>query len=321
MKKMSRRDVAAAAVPLLTGLIHLGCGRREEGTTAKSLEYSIDHLRHVDPELLAYDEVTPIDVAADKLRGISAGTRGRVFVAADTALIGFSGNRETHRFDVEAPAGCLAIDEDGDLYVGFDSHVEVWSHEGQRVAAWQPVASEAMITSVALTEDEVLVADAGTKLVHRYDRQGQEIGVIGKKDEDRGISGFIVPSPFFDLAVGSDGFAWVVNPGRQSIENYAPDGSLRSSWGEAGMDIEGFCGCCNPTHLSVLPDGSFVTAEKGLPRVKVYAPTGKLKAVVAGPDQFTEGVVGLDLAVDEMGRILVLDPAQKAIRVFQEKSA
>jgi hypothetical protein len=82
------------------------------------------------------------------------------------------------------------------------------------------------------------------------------------------------------------------------------------------MDIEGFCGCCNPTHFAFLPDGSFVTSEKGIPRVKVYDRLGRLAAVVAGPDRFREGVQGLDLAVDQTERILVLDPARRAVRVF-----
>ena len=32
-----------------------------------------------------------------------------------------------------------------------------------------------------------------------------------------------------------------------------------------------FFGCCNPAQLAVLPDGRFVTAEKGIPRVKIYS--------------------------------------------------
>jgi hypothetical protein len=86
------------------------------------------------------------------------------------------------------------------------------------------------------------------------------------------------------------------------------------------MGVEGFCGCCNPTHMAILPDGSFVTSEKGLPRVKIHAQSGELKAVVAAPDSFAEHTVGLDLAVDSAGRILVLDPVARAVRIFSEKA-
>ncbi len=69
-----------------------------------------------------------------------------------------------------------------------------------------------------------------------------------------------------------------------------------------------------------MPDGSFVTAEKGLPRVKIHNLDGSLRCVVAAPDQFDEGVVGLDVAVDDEGRIYVLDPSRNQVRIFAEKA-
>jgi hypothetical protein len=51
--------------------------------------------------------------------------------------------------------------------------------------------------------------------------------------------------------------------------------------------------------------------------VKVYNRLGELVSIVAAPDQFSEGVVGLDLAVDSLQRIYVLDPKGKAVRIFE----
>jgi len=62
-----------------------------------------------------------------------------------------------------------------------------------------------------------------------------------------------------------------------------------------------------------------VTSEKGLIRVKIHDRNGSFRSVVAGPDRFIEGTVQLDLAVDSRGRILVLDPRRKRVRVFEEK--
>ena len=84
------------------------------------------------------------------------------------------------------------------------------------------------------------------------------------------------------------------------------------------MEIEGFCGCCNPSHFTILNDGKFVTSEKGIARVKVYNRLGILESVVAGSDQFIEGTVGLDLAVDSENRIYVLDPVKKMVRIFEK---
>ena len=86
------------------------------------------------------------------------------------------------------------------------------------------------------------------------------------------------------------------------------------------MNIEGFCGCCNPTNIALLADGKIVTSEKGLPRVKVYRPDGTLESVIAGPEAFASRVVGLDLAVDAAERVMVLDPAAKTVRSFERRN-
>ena len=44
-------------------------------------------------------------------------------------------------------------------------------------------------------------------------------------------------------------------------------------------------------------------------------------SVVAGAEQFDEGTVGLDLAVDSNQRIFVLDPKRKRVRIFAKKEA
>ena len=84
------------------------------------------------------------------------------------------------------------------------------------------------------------------------------------------------------------------------------------------MELTGFAGCCNPTHFLILEDGRYVTSEKGIPRVKICNRLGEFTALVAGVERFDEGTVGLDLARDSAGRILVLDPARRAIRIFVE---
>jgi hypothetical protein len=127
-------------------------------------------------------------------------------------------------------------------------------------------------------------------------------------------AGFVVPGPWFSVAASADEL-WVVNPGRQRVERYT-EGLRTNTWGIASMEAEGFCGCCNPTHLVLLPGGGFVTSEKGIPRVKVYDTHGKLRSMVAGADAFEEGTTGLALAAAPHGRILVLDPVRGQVRSF-----
>jgi hypothetical protein len=162
----------------------------------------------------------------------------------------------------------------------------------------------------------VFVADAGNRVVWRFDGTGRLLGMIGRRGGSGPEPRFIVPSPSLDLAVAPDATLWAVNPGRLRLEQFTLDGEPLSSWGKASMKIDGFCGCCNPTHIAVDAKGRFFTSEKGIPRVKLYDPDGSFVGVVAPPAQFEEDAVGLDLAVDAEGRLLVLDPAAGAIRVF-----
>ena len=159
---------------------------------------------------------------------------------------------------------------------------------------------------------------------------------IGEKDENRNIPGFVIPSPYFDLAVGRDGLLRVVNPGIHRIEAYTFEGDLEFSWGEFSSGVKGFCGCCNPVNFAILPgpdfsgaDDHFVTCEKGLTRVKIYDPEGSFIGVVAGPEQLVEGgkveicdtpaecqIGGFDVAVDASGRVLILDTIKNVVRIF-----
>jgi hypothetical protein len=209
------------------------------------------------------------------------------------------------------------------------NRVDVLDPTGKRVAAWEDLGPKAILTSLAAGEQDVLVADAGNRIVLRYDPAGKLLNKIGQRDPQRQIRGFVIPSPYFDLALSADGLVRVVNPGAHRIEAYTLDGHLELFWGKHGEGIEGFCGCCNPTNIAILPDGRFVTSEKGIPRVKIYAADGEFAGVVAGPETLapTETILEetrpdhklpvFDVAADSRGRVLVLDPLIGKVRVFE----
>lgn len=141
---------------------------------------------------------------------------------------------------------------------------------------------------------------------------------------------FVVPSPYFPIAMGPDGLLRVSNPGAHRVEAFTLDGHLELAWGKPSERIEGFCGCCNPAHLAVLPDGRIVTAEKGIPRVKVYSAEGTFEGVVAGPESLSPNLAAatetredlrlhpVSVAADSRGRILVLDPVARCVKIFVE---
>ena len=108
-------------------------------------------------------------------------------------------------------------------------HIEIWNSAGKQLARWNSCGSDAVITSIATSGNNVFVADAGQKVVYRFDKKGNLLNKIGLKDPATGVPGFIIPSPYFDLGISNDGNLWVVNPGRHSFEKYTFDGKLLSS--------------------------------------------------------------------------------------------
>ena len=104
------------------------------------------------------------------------------------------------------------------------------------------------------------------------------------------------------------------------------------AWGKASAAIDGFCGCCNPIGIALTSDDRYVTCEKGLPRVKVYAEHGEFECVVAGPETFPENArvgagnpvgddakAGLDIALDDKDRVYVLDQVAGNVHVLEHQ--
>jgi hypothetical protein len=327
--------IAAVVVGTISVLRLDTTGESGSGLSA-DYDYDLSKLAAIDPNLILYEESRPpLRTGFRQSRAIALDSSGRIYVAGDRAIGIFSpAGKPEKLIDLSGEPRCLTIADDGKIYLGVGDHVEVLTAEGQPAASWGPLGEEAVLTSIAKHGDDVFVADAGHRIVLHYDAAGTLVGHVGEKDPDKNIPGFVIPSPHFDLAVSRDGLLRVANPGRNRIETYTPEGDLEFSWGERSVKIKGFCGCCNPVSFAILPDGGFVTAEKGLDRVKLYNSDGGFMGVVAGPAQLgKEGQIkvcntpeecrggGFDVAVAPDGRIYVLDVTGNMIRVFQRKVA
>lgn len=309
-------------------------GRRGSGLP-EVFDYSLADVKKIDPALIRYRQTGEIAVDFKEVRAVCVGPEDRIYVAGDKGVQIFEpSGAKSREFGLEGEPRCLAAAGadhafPGRLYVGMKSRVEVLDASGKRVAVWEDLGPKAILTSIAVAEHDVFVADAGNRIVLRYDPDGKLLHKIGQRDPEKQLRGFVIPSPYFDVALTADGLVRVVNPGSHRIEAFTMDGHLEAWWGKAGEAVDRFCGCCNPTHLAVLPDGRFVTSEKGIPRVKIYSAEGQFVGVVAGPDTLapTETILEetrpdhklpvFDVAADSRGRVLVLDPLVRKVRIFE----
>lgn len=265
--------------------------------------------------------------------GIAIGPGNMLYVVGDEALsildpAGHGSEARTIRLPLHPR--CVHVADDGTIYLGSEDRVLVLNPSGEIHATWAPLGPRARLTSLASTPADLYVADAGQRVIYRYDRQTGEIrNTIGKAPDGLAtqplgsktylnVPGFVVPSPYFDLVMPADGLLRVTNPGRQRVEAYDPGGYYEEplTWGQASTTPSGFAGCCNPTQLALLSDGSFVTAEKGLNRLKVYSPMGQFRFVLADSVDLGAEASNLDLAVDSRDAVYVLDATEKIIRVF-----
>ena len=301
---------------------------RNPATPPKSLLYDDSQYRKTDPALVKYREAAPVATGFQQARGIALSSDGRISVAGDRAVRLFSKDGvQEKEWPLDGEPYVLAAGDGGRLYVGFLEHVEILGADGARAARWESLGKSARLTSLAAAGTDLWAADAGNRVVLHCDAKGEIVGRYGERDEARKEPGLIVPSPHLDVAVASDGTVWFTNPGRHRLENWALTGERIRTWGQPSAEvlkagrpeIHGFCGCCNPTDFAFLPDGRFVTSEKGIPRVKVYKADGTFECVVAGAESFKSDEVGLDVATDRDGRIYVLDPTDRAVRIFAPK--
>jgi hypothetical protein len=289
--------------------------------------YDLEKFRKTDPKLVHYELAGTWRTPHEEPQRIAFGAENTLFVTAGKFVTALDRDgKSISEFAASEDVRCLAIAKDETVLVGLRDHVEVFSKQGQRLAKWNSPGKKVWLVSLAVGENDVFASDATNRLVWHFDRTGKVLGRIGEKDQARNIPAFSVPSPYFDLEIGSDGLLWVVNPGEHKLQAFTFDGKLEQSWGEPSFGIAGFCGCCNPSHFTRLPDGRFVTSEKGLARVKIHSAKGQFECVVAGPDAFPkyfENInatpIPMDIAADSTGRVFVADTLGGAIRIYKRK--
>jgi hypothetical protein len=285
-----------------------------------AFEYDVDHYKVISPDRIGYREIARIDTGLARVTALAVGAAGRVLVGGDEEVRVFlaDGNREDTIPVGETPFALFAP-PGGELFVATKNRVGRSTDLGAIEWILTVLGERARITSVAADGEYIFIADAGSRGVWRFAVTGEPRGRIGDRDEDRNIPGFAVPSAFFDLLIAPDGLLRIVDPGRHQIRAFTRDGDLELSWGTASFNLEGFSGCCNPSHLAMLPDGSFVTSEKGIPRVKVYDADGGFLTAVVGADGLGTDFEPCDVATDRKGRIYVLDPGEKVVRIFESE--
>lgn len=245
------------------------------------------------------------------LTSVTVSDNGVVFLGGDAFVTALDQNLG-RLWSLETEGKITSISVTGDtIFASTTETILLISSSGLLIAEWGPYEGNSMITSVSASSEHLVFADAGNKRVFVLDKTGEVLRMMGQGDEK-----FILPSPYFDVAAKGN-LVFVANTGKRRIETWSLDGRKITEFGEPGIAPGAFCGCCNPAHFAVIPQG-FVTAEKGINRIKILDRDGNFIEFVSVNNDFNSSVP-LDVASADGETIYAANSFDNKLYVFKRK--
>jgi hypothetical protein len=252
------------------------------------------------------------DPGNGKLKAVAVMKNGNIILGGDSFISAYDGDlKPLWNKKTEAPVTALSVWGDS-VFASTQELIMVLNKKGEKLDEWGPFEDNAIITSVSSNGSYVAFADAGNKLVFILDKKGNVKQMVGQSGEP-----FIIPSPYFDIALGDDNQLYVANTGKRRVETRNIDGTILGYFGEPGTAPGAFCGCCNPAHFALIP-GGFVTAEKGINRIKLLNIKGEFTEFVSSVNNFV-APLPLDIASADGKTIYGANPADNKLYVFTRK--
>jgi len=248
----------------------------------------------------------------DSLKAITVSFSGKIYVGGNSFVSCYDKGLGL-LWTVKTPSAVTALSNYGDsVFASTSTQILVMNPDGKILNEWGPYEDNSLITSVSANRRFVAFADAENKSVFILDKGGEVKKIIGQNDRH-----FVIPSPYFEVVLDSMNNLYVANTGLHRIETYSIDGVLKGFFGEPGLAPENFCGCCAPAHFALIPQG-FITAEKGINRIKILNKKGEFVEFVNSRNSFIKSIP-LDLASTDGITIYAAYPGDSKLYVFNRK--
>lgn len=243
------------------------------------------------------------------LKAVAVTPSGVIYLGGDSFVSCYDKDLKLS-WSIKSSTPVTALSASGDtVFASTANQILVLGKTGKILNEWGPFEDSCLITSVSSNRKFVAFADAGNKTVYILDKGGEVIKMIGQSDRK-----FVIPSPYFDVALDNSSNIFVANTGEHRIETYSINGVFIRQFGGAGTAPGLFCGCCAPPHFALIPQG-FVTAEKGINRIKILDKNGEFIEFVNSKNNFIKSVP-LDLASADGITIYGAYPAESKLYVF-----
>jgi len=252
-----------------------------------------------------------IQVTGGNLTSVAVSGNGIVFLGGDSFIKSLdSALTEIWNLNTESRITSVAVSGDT-IFAATEETILLVSSSGKLITEWGPYEGNSIITSVSAGKSYLAVADAGNKRIFILKKNGEMNSMMGQSEEQ-----FVVPSPYFDVALSEEKL-FVANTGHRRIETWTTDGKKLSQFGEPGTAPGAFCGCCNPANFAVIPQG-FVTAEKGINRIKILDVNGNFVEFVSSQNDFIPSLP-LDVASVDGETIYAANSVNNTLYLFKRK--
>jgi sugar lactone lactonase YvrE len=215
----------------------------------------------------------------------------------------------THTVNGVIPAGFMAVDSQGDVYVNSDPYplVKV-SPTGQVLAHWDGLGFSQnqpdYAGGVAVDgQGNVYVADINADQIVKLSPALQVLAQWGSYGVAPGQ--FVAPA---GVALDAQGNIYVVDSGNVRIQKLSPTGQVLAVWNDSG-------GFRNPNGIALDGQNNVYVADSGNQRIVKLSTTGEqVAAWTNGP--FNTFVYPLDVTIDTHGSVYVADVgSQKVVKL------
>ena len=148
-------------------------GRKGSGL-GDAFTYDLKTFHKTDPTLIKYEETNKITTGFQEVFGVAVEPNDQIYVAGDNAIRIFNDHGDyLSEIALTASPRCLAVTDDGAVYLGMKDYVEVYDPKGVHKDSWEKLGRNTVLTSIAVSGNDVFLADAGDRVVLRYDTSGK----------------------------------------------------------------------------------------------------------------------------------------------------
>ncbi len=253
-----------------------------------------------------------LDYTDGTLKAVAVTGTGDLYIGGDSFIACYDSNLN-RIWNIKTPDIITSMSFNSNiLYASTRETILLVNTKGEIIEEWGPYEKDPVITSVSSNDDYVAFADAANKRIFILKKNGEVIYMVGQAGDK-----FIIPSPYFDVALAGGNTLIVANTGNHRVETWTFDGRLIDYFGTPGLAPEAFCGCCNPAHFYLTPEG-LITAEKGINRIKILKPTGEFVEFVSSKNDFVASAP-LDIASQDGKTIYGANSADSKLYIFTRK--